>query len=178
MENLKNKKLYKLVLSAMFVAVIAICSWISIPTTVPFTLQTLGIFIAAGLLGWKYGTLSVAVYILLGLVGVPVFANFSSGVGAIMGPTGGYIIGFLFTAVFLAATRGEKYNFKRYALLGCVVGIPLIYLFGFVQLKLVTGMPWDKAFMTGVLPFIPLDIVKCLGAAFLAGPIHRIFDHK
>ena len=178
MENLKNKKLYKLVLSAMFVAVIAICSWISIPTTVPFTLQTLGIFIAAGLLGWKYGTLSVAVYILLGLVGVPVFANFSSGVGAIMGPTGGYIIGFLFTAVFLAATRGEKYNFKRYALLGCVVGIPLIYFFGFVQLKLVTGMPWDKAFMTGVLPFIPLDIVKCLGAAFLAGPIHRIFDHK
>ena len=84
----------------------------------------------------------------------------------------------VFTAVFLAATRGEKYNFKRYALLGCVVGIPLIYLFGFVQLKLVTGMPWDKAFMTGVLPFIPLDIVKCLGAAFLAGPIHRIFDHK
>ena len=112
MENLKNKKLYKLVLSAMFVAVIAICSWISIPTTVPFTLQTLGIFIAAGLLGWKYGTLSVAVYILLGLVGVPVFANFSSGVGAIMGPTGGYIIGFLFTALavglitkFLLRTR-------------------------------------------------------------------------
>ena len=56
------------------------------------------------------------------------------------------------------------------------MGIPLIYLFGFVQLKLVTGMPWDKAFMTGVLPFIPLDIVKCLGAAFLAGPIHRIFN--
>ena len=155
---------------ALMVAMNCVSAYIIIPlpfSMSPIALQTL----IVNLTGY-------VVYILVGLAGVPVFTGGTAGPGKLFGPTGGYIIGFLFTAVFLAATRGEKYNFKRYALLGCVVGIPLIYLFGFVQLKLVTGMPWDKAFMTGVLPFIPLDIVKCLGAAFLAGPIHRIFDNK
>ena len=77
--------------------------------------------------------------------------------------------------ITLAYFKGEKYNFKRYALLGCVIGIPLIYVFGVVQLKLITGMGWDKAIMTGALPFIPLDIVKCLAAAVIAGPINRTF---
>ena len=162
-------------------AITCILGPLSIPipvSPVPISLTNLAVYFAVYVLGMKRGTISYLVYLLIGLIGVPVFSAFSGGPGKLFGPTGGYIIGFLFTAVFLAATRGEKYSFKRYALLGCVVGIPLIYLFGFVQLKLVTGMPWDKAFMTGVLPFIPLDIVKCLGAAFLAGPIHRIFDHK
>lgn len=109
---------------------------------------------------------------------MPVFTGGSAGPGKLFGPTGGYIIGFLVTAVFLAYFKGEKYNFKRYALLGCVIGIPLIYVFGVVQLKLITGMGWDKAIMTGALPFIPLDIVKCLAAAVIAGPINRIFANN
>ena len=119
--------------------------------------------------------MTMLVYLLVGLAGVPVFTGGSAGPGKLFGPTGGYIIGFLVTAVFLAYFKGEKYNFKRYALLGCVIGIPLIYVFGVVQLKLITGMPWDKAILTGALPFIPLDIVKCLAAAVIAGPINRIF---
>ena len=171
-------KTYDLAYIAIFAVLIAICSWISIPMTVPFTLQTFGVFMAVGVLGGKRGSLAVLVYILLGAIGVPVFAGFSGGLGILLNNTGGYIIGFLFTAVFLAYFRGEKYSFKRYALLGCVIGIPLIYVFGVVQLKLITGMGWDKAIMTGALPFIPLDIVKCLAAAVIAGPINRIFANN
>mgnify|MGYP000233772126 CR=1 FL=1 len=173
-----RSKTYDLVYIAVFAVVMAVCSWISIPAQVPFTLQTFGVFMAVGVLGGKRGSLAVLVYILLGVIGVPVFAGFSGGLGILLNNTGGYIIGFLFTAVFLAYFRGEKYSFKRYALLGCVIGIPLIYVFGVVQLKLITGMGWDKAIMTGALPFIPLDIVKCLAAAVIAGPINRIFANN
>ena len=97
--NSKSKSnVLSLVYMAMFVAIITVCAQIQIPMTVPFTLQTLGIFMAAAMLGWKRGLISVAVYVLLGAIGVPVFAGFSGGIGVLGGPTGGYIIGFLFTA--------------------------------------------------------------------------------
>ena len=82
-------------LVALMTALMAICSWISIPTTVPFTLQTLGVFLACALLGGKRGSLAVFVYLLLGALGLPVFAGFSGGAGALLGSTGGYILGFL-----------------------------------------------------------------------------------
>ena len=85
--------------AALFAALIAICSWISIPTAVPFTLQTFAVFLALGVLGGKLGTLSVAVYLLLGAVGLPVFAGFQGGLGALLGATGGYLAGFLLTAL-------------------------------------------------------------------------------
>ena len=85
------------------------------------------------------------------------------------------IIPFLAAAVIISALRGIEYNFKRYALVSIGLGIPVIYLLGAMQLKFVTGMDWTAVIMTGVLPFIPLDIVKCLGAVFLAGPIQRVF---
>ncbi|MDY4921194.1 MAG: biotin transporter BioY [Phascolarctobacterium sp.] len=166
---------------ALMVALNCVSAYIIIPlpfSLSPIALQTLIVNLTGYVLNAKQAFMTMLVYLLVGLAGLPVFTGGTGGPGKLFGPTGGYIIGFLFTAVFLAYTRGEKYNFKRYALLGCIVGIPLIYLFGFLQLKLVTGMPWDKAFYTGVLPFIPLDIVKCVAAAILAGPIHRIFGNK
>ena len=84
---------------ALLVVVIAVCSWISIPSVVPFTMQTFGVFCAVGLLGGFRGTVAVLIYILMGLIGLPVFFNFNGGVGYLMGPTGGYIVGFLFTAL-------------------------------------------------------------------------------
>ena len=85
----------------IFAAMISICSWITIPATVPFTLQTMGIFTAIGILGGQRGTLAVLTYILLGAVGIPVFSGFSGGIGIIFGTTGGYIIGFLFSAILM-----------------------------------------------------------------------------
>lgn len=163
---------------ALMVAMNCVSAYIIIPlpfSLSPLALQTLIVNLTGYVLNAKQAFMTMLVYLLVGLAGVPVFTGGSAGPGKLFGPTGGYIIGFLFTAVFLAYFRGEKYNFKRYALLGCVIGIPLIYVFGVVQLKLITGMGWDKAIMTGALPFIPLDIVKCLAAAVIAGPINRIF---
>lgn len=166
---------------ALMVAMNCVSAYIIIPlpfSLSPLALQTLIVNLTGYVLNAKQAFMTMLVYLLVGLAGVPVFTGGSAGPGKLFGPTGGYIIGFLFTAVFLAYFRGEKYSFKRYALLGCVIGIPLIYVFGVVQLKLITGMGWDKAIMTGVLPFIPLDIVKCLAAAVIAGPINRIFANN
>ena len=166
---------------ALMVAMNCVSAYIIIPlpfSLSPLALQTLIVNLTGYVLNAKQAFMTMLVYLLVGLAGVPVFTGGSAGPGKLFGPTGGYIIGFLFTAVFLAYFRGEKYNFKSYALLGCVIGIPLIYVFGVVQLKLITGMGWDKAIMTGALPFIPLDIVKCLAAAVIAGPINRIFANN
>lgn len=163
---------------ALMVAMNCVSAYIIIPlpfSLSPLALQTLIVNLTGYVLNAKQAFMTMLVYLLVGLAGVPVFTGGSAGPGKLFGPTGGYIIGFLFTAVFLAYFRGEKYSFKRYALLGCVIGIPLIYVFGVVQLKLITGMGWDKAILTGALPFIPLDIVKCLAATVIAGPINRIF---
>lgn len=166
---------------ALMVAMNCVSAYIIIPlpfSLSPLALQTLIVNLTGYVLNAKQAFMNMLVYLLVGLAGVPVFTGGSAGPGKLFGPTGGYIIGFLFTAVFLAYFKGEKYSFKRYALLGCVIGIPLIYVFGVVQLKLITGMGWDKAIMTGALPFIPLDIVKCLAAAVIAGPINRIFANN
>lgn len=166
---------------ALMVAMNCVSAYIIIPlpfSLSPLALQTLIVNLTGYVLNAKQAFMTMLVYLLVGLAGVPVFTGGSAGPGKLFGPTGGYIIGFLVTAVFLAYFKGEKYNFKRYALLGCVIGIPLIYVFGVVQLKLITGMGWDKAIMTGALPFIPLDIVKCLVAAVIAGPINRIFANN
>lgn len=166
---------------ALMVAMNCVSAYIIIPlpfSLSPLALQTLIVNLTGYVLNAKQAFMTMLVYLLVGLAGVPVFTGGSAGPGKLFGPTGGYIIGFWFTAVFLAYFRGEKYSFKRYALLGCVIGIPLIYVFGVVQLKLITGMGWDKAIMTGALPFIPLDIVKCLAAAVIAGPINRIFANN
>ena len=166
---------------ALMVAMNCVSAYIIIPlpfSLSPRALQTMIVNLTGYVLNAKQAFMTMLVYLLVGLAGVPVFTGGSAGPGKLFGPTGGYIIGFLFTAVFLAYFRGEKYSFKRYAVLGCVIGIPLIYVFGVVQLKLITGMGWDKAIMTGALPFIPLDIVKCLAAAVIAGPINRIFANN
>ena len=166
---------------ALMVAMNCVSAYIIIPlpfSLSPLALQTMIVNLTGYVLNAKQAFMTMLVYLLVGLAAVPVFTGGSAGPGKLFGPTGGYIIGFLFTAVFLAYFKGEKYNFKRYALLGCVIGIPLIYVFGVVQLKLITGMGWDKAIMTGALPFIPLDIVKCLAAAVIAGPINRIFANN
>lgn len=163
---------------ALMVAMNCISAYIIIPlpfSMSPIALQTLIVNLTGYVLNTKQAFMTMLVYLLVGLVGVPVFTGGSAGFGKLFGPTGGYLFGFLFAAVFIAYFKGQKYSFKRYVLLGCMLGIPIIYALGVVQLKLITGMPWDKAFLTGALPFIPLDVVKCFAAAIIAKPINHVF---
>lgn len=150
---------------AMFAVMIAVCSWISIPATVPFTMQTFGVFLAVGVLGGKRGTLSVLIYLLLGMVGLPVFAGFSGGIGCILGSTGGYILGFLFTALVMWGME-RLLGQKRWVLaLSMVVGLAVCYAFGTAWFMLVyarttgaiglwTALGWC------VFPYILPDMLK------------------
>ena len=115
---------------AIFTALMAVCSWISIPTAIPFTLQTMAVFLAVGLLGGKRGTLAVTAYVLLGAVGAPVFANFSGGIGILLGQTGGYILGFIGSALVMWAM--ERFlGGKLWGLgLNMLLGLLVCYAFG------------------------------------------------
>lgn len=109
-------------------------------------------------------------YLLMGLAGLPVFTGGTAGPGKLFGPTGGYIFGFLVAALIISWLRGNNYGFKRCAFLGVVIGIPVIYLLGVAQLKFITGIGWEEAVVTGALPFIPMDVVKCIAAAYITAP--------
>ena len=153
----QHQKIVAMVQIALFAAIIAVCSWIQIPMTVPFTMQTFAVFCALATLGGKGGTISILIYIVLGAVGVPVFAGFTGGIGILFGTTGGYIIGFLFTGL----------------LYWLMLGLAVCYAFGTAwfmivyakdsgSVGLLTALGWC------VFPFILPDCVK-MALAILIG---------
>lgn len=150
---------------ALFAVLIAICSWISIPATVPFTLQTFGVFLAIGVLGGKRGALAVAVYLLLGCVGLPVFAGFTGGLGIVLGSTGGYIVGFLVCALLMWAME-RCLGSKTWVLaVSMVVGLAACCAFGtawFMAVYARSTGPIGLATALGwcVIPFVLPDLVK------------------
>lgn len=163
---------------ALLIAMNCVSAYLIVPlpfSLSPIALQPLVVNLVAFLLTPKQAFITMFVYILVGLIGIPVFTGGTAGPAKIFGPTGGYIWGFLVVAVIIAWLRGHKYNFKRYTLVGVGLGIPIIYLLGAIQLKALTDMSWEAILLTGVLPFIPLDIVKCLVAIVIIRPLHKIF---
>ena len=169
-DSSKNR-IKRSVLVSLFTAIIAICSFISVPSAVPFTLQTLGIFTALTVLGGKLGTICIALYIFIGLVGVPVFSGFGAGIGHLTGATGGFILGFIicgFCYWIITKIFGNKTVIKA---VGLVAGLLLCYVFGtlwYTAFHLKAFNPGD--FLTTlkicVLPFIIPDLIK-LGAAII-----------
>lgn len=159
-------------------ALIAVCSWISIPLTVPITLQTMGICLVSSLFGMKRGTIATVVYILLGAVGVPVFSNFKGGAGVLLGSTGGYIIGFIFTALIVGFVS-DKMNGKLWALVVSMVGGVLVcYVFGTAWFAFVyarSNEPASLATILGwcVIPFLLPDAVKIIVAAVLTNRLKK-----
>ena len=174
----QRSKTYDIVYIAVFAVIMAICSWISIPAAVPFTLQTFGVFIAAGVLGGKRGTLSVLVFILLGAVGIPVFANFSGGIGVLAGPTGGYIIGFLFSALVMWAMEKLPGKKSIMQIVSMVVGLVVCYAFGTAWFMVVYGKangPVGLVTALGwcVFPFIIPDLIKIALAYVLSRKLRK-----
>ncbi|MBR1865060.1 MAG: biotin transporter BioY [Lachnospiraceae bacterium] len=163
---------------ALMIAFISVSSYIVIPlpfTTASITGQTLAVNLVALVLEPGEAFFTLVCYWLLGLVGAPVFAGGTSGPGKMFGPTGGYYIGFVIAAVAIAFLKGKKYNMVRYSLIAVLIGIPVIDGLGLIWMKFIGGMTWKAAFVGAVLPFIPLDIVKCIAAALLAKPIRSAF---
>ena len=172
-------KTVDLVYSALLAVLIAVCAWITIPAgEVPFTMQTFGVFCTLGLLGGKRGTASVAVYILLGVVGVPVFAGFRGGIGVLLSTTGGYIVGFLAAALLywgVTALCGKKLWSMA---LGMLLGLIGCYAFGtlwFVAVYARTSGAIGVGVALGkcVVPYILPDLCKIALALFLSKLLGR-----
>lgn len=166
----KKKILLGMVLSAVFAAVCAVCAWITVPSVVPFTMQTFAVFVTLGLLGGKLGTAAIALYLLLGAVGIPVFAGFTGGFGRLIGATGGYLVGFL--AICVCVWISEKISSSFWCLLAAMaVGLALCYLFGTLWYVTVFAktkpIGFGSALMTCVVPFILPDLAKLAVAAII-----------
>lgn len=169
---MNHRKVRDLVYIAMFAVIMAVCSWICIPGPVPFTLQTFAVFMAVGTLGGKRGTAAVVLYLLMGAVGLPVFSGFSGGPGALLGCTGGYIAGFLFSALIMWLMEASLGRHRWVLALSMVLGLLVCYLFGTVWFAAVyartTGpMGFGAAFMTCVVPYLIPDGLKLLLAMAL-----------
>lgn len=158
---------------AVFVVLIAICSWISVPTpAVEFTMQTFAVFLTAGLLGGRRATWAVVVYLLLGAVGVPVFAHFTGGLGILLGNTGGYFVGFLLTTLLVWATEHFLGNKTRVLVTSLALGMVLCYAFGtawfmVVYARQAGAVGLGTALAWCVLPFLPFDAAKLILAMVL-----------
>ena len=169
---MKKSRIYEMVLIAVMTAVTCVLAPISlvIPVSpVPISLAMLAIFVSVYVLDMKRATVSYALYLLLGLVGVPVFSGFSSGPAKLFGPTGGYLIGFVFL-VIICGYFIDRWTSKIYmCVLGMVLGTIVCYAFGTAWLAYVAHMDFGAALMAGVIPFLPGDAAKII-IAILVGP--------
>ena len=164
-------------LMGMLLGIMVISSWISIPMTVPFTLQTFAIFLTILVLGTWRGFFVVLSYIALGLFGLPVFSGFKSGFVAIAGPSGGYILGFLLTAIVTGKLLEFLPDKKIYRYLSMFIGLVVCYSFGtfwFVNMYTKSAMNFSRALPLCVIPFIIPDVLKILLADYIAKLLKKV----
>lgn len=173
-----KSRIQSLILTAVFTGIIILCSWLQIPAPIPFTLQTLGIYLCLAVLGGKNATLSVAVYIALGAMGLPVFSGFTGGVGALFGATGGFVWGFLF--IPLSGWCLEKTPLKKNSLVfGAIFGTIICYICGMLWYSMVYmkgALGFAAAFLSSVLPFVIPDAVKLAVAVIISGRLKNIME--
>lgn len=163
-------------LIALLVAVTGILSLISIPlpfSPVPLTGQTLGVMLTGVLLTPRKAGLTIIVYLLLGAAGAPIFAGGTGGISVIVGPTGGYLLGFVPAAMVIAGLRGPRLSRQAIALF---VGLLTIYVPGTLWLSHVTGLSLEAALTIGVLPYLPGDILKAIIAIAAAARLKFVAE--
>lgn len=185
----KNSK--QLILCGLFAALTAVCSMISIPlpfTPIPINLATLSVALAGGLLGSKYGALSQLIYVLIGAIGLPVFHSFTGGFGIILGPTGGYIWGYILGAWIMGLviekttkTRSQKKLKERKgglfqylsSAIAIILGYFACYLLGTIWFMVITNSTLLPALMACVIPFLAGDALKVIAATLLIEKLRK-----
>lgn len=176
-----SNQIFFLCATALFAAILSVLSPLSIPlpfTPVPLSLGTFAVYLAAAAGGAKRGTLAVAVYLLLGAVGIPVFAGYAGGFQNLMGPTGGYLIGYLPLALTVGLCTDHFPEKKSIYPLSMIGGTLFCYALGTWWLARQTGLSLPAALAAGVLPFLPGDGVKILAASAVAYPVRRALHHR
>lgn len=170
----KKSNVYQMVIIGVMAAVICILGPLSIPIgLVPISFTNLAIYFALYALGRKRATISYIIYLLIGFIGIPVFSGFTGGPSKLLGPTGGYLIGFIFMA-FIAGFFIDKFLDKWYlCFIGMVLGTIVCYIFGTLWLSYQSGMSAKAALGAGVIPFIPGDLAKIIIATFVGPQIRK-----
>ena len=163
---------------AVFAVLMAICSWISIPLTIPVTLQTFGVFLACIVLGGKRGTLSIIVFILLGAIGIPVFSGFTGGIGVLLGNTGGYIIGFICSALIMWLFEKLFKGALWATIASMILGLIACYAVGTIWFMIVYAKAAGAVALASVLgwcviPFIIPDAVKIALALIIGNRLNK-----
>lgn len=161
----------RLCYTAVMVVVVCLCAWISVPIgEIPVTLQYFGVCLAVGLLGWKLGTLAVLAYVLLGAIGVPVFAGFTGGFGKLLAPTGGYILALPVSALVTGVIIEKRRTSFGALVVGATVGLLVCYAFGCIWFAVFIAtekVGFISALFICVLPFLPFDMLKIFFASWL-----------
>ena len=179
----KKSALYSYLLCALFAALTAVCSQIMVPlpfTPVPINLAYLAVLVCGGVLGAKKGAIAMLVYVLLGAVGVPVFVGFSGGLGALAGPTGGYIAGYIAMAVVCGLLKFGHFSDRQNTALrigiSVLKGVPVIftgYAFGTAWFMITMGTGLASSLLLCVVPFLAGDVVKIIAAAGIIEALRR-----
>ena len=164
-----------MIYASMFGAATAVGAYLVIPLApVPITLQTFFLNLASALLGGSLGALSQVIYLLLGILGLPVFAGGKAGLGVLLGPTGGYLIGFILSAFLVGKMIALRSNPGALWMgLAMIVGLLVIDFCGALQLSLVAKLSFKKALILGVLPFLPGDFLKIIAATLVASKVRE-----
>lgn len=172
----KKLSIRQIALVGLMTAVICILGpWaLHIPVSpVPISLGMLAIYFVASVLGMKLGFVSVTIYLLLGLTGLPVFTDFMGGPGKLLGPTGGYLIGYLFMALICGFSTDKWSDRIVINFFGMILGTAACYLFGTLWLGYQLSLSFTEALMAGVIPYIPGDLVKLVIAMAIGGQLRK-----
>ena len=163
-----KSSVFPMILTSLCAAIIAVLAQIIIPLPlIPITGQTLAIGLVVTILGLKHGTYAVLLYILLGAIGLPVFQSFTGGLGILFGPTGGYIIGFIPTALVIGFYLKKTRLTFTHALVANILGMLVTLAFGAVWLKYLAELSWTGALLSGVIPFLIVGVIKAILAAWV-----------
>ncbi len=166
-----------MVLCALLAAMTGILSQIGIPIgEIPINLALFSVYLAGGLLGSYKGAVSMVVYVMMGAMGLPVFSNFRGGLSVLAGPTGGYILGYLFAALVVGMVSTYWGDAFWKMAIGMTGGLALCYLFGTIWFVLLTGKGLAAALSTCVIPFLPGDAVKIISAAILVPELKKAIN--
>lgn len=174
METEKKFSITQIAVIGVMTAVICILAPFSLPIgPVPISFTNLAIYVALYVLGMKRGTVSYLIYLLIGLVGVPVFSGFTGGPQKLFGPTGGYLIGFIPMAVIAGVVIDKCMKKWYFCLLTMIAGTWVCYLIGTAWLAFQANMTFKAALAAGVIPFIVEDLIKMILALLIGPQIHK-----
>ena len=173
------EKLRWMVLASLMAALTAVGAYIHVPIgPVPIVLSTLFVILSGLLLGSRWGLTSMALYLLVGAIGIPVFAGGKGGLAHFLGPTGGYLFGYLLASWMTGFISERSRGLMALDILAVVVGSLMIYAFGVPWLKMVTQMSWQKALIAGALPFLIGDAVKAFAVLILARALRPVLKRQ